>query len=129
MCCHLKQQRWTVSFSIIEYSLERQSSEFLSCLTFVLFKGRQKALRDNRMLGAKRLFSNHYQSLWLSWCGGSAVRNPPANARDVGLSSGLAISPGEGNGNSLQYSCLGNPMERRSLVNYHPWARKELDTT
>ena len=46
MCCHLKQQRWTVSLSIIEYSLERQSSEFLSCLTCVLFKGRQKALRD-----------------------------------------------------------------------------------
>ena len=62
------------------------------------------------MPGAKRLFSNSYQSLWLSWCGGSAVKNPPANAGDVGLSSGLGISPGEGNGNSLQYPCLGNSM-------------------
>ena len=81
------------------------------------------------MPGAKRLFSNSYQSLWLSWCGGSEVKNPPANAGDVGLSSGLGISPGEGNGNSLQYPCLGNSMDRRSLLNYHPWGLKELDTT
>ena len=37
------------------------------------------------------------------------VKNPPANARDVGLMPGLGRSPGEGNGNPLQYSCLGNP--------------------
>ena len=44
--------------------------------------------------------------------GGSAVKNPPANARDVGLISGSGRSPGVGNGNPLQYSCLGNPMDR-----------------
>ena len=47
--------------------------------------------------------------------GGSVVKNPPANAGDAG-DTGLIIelgrSPGEGNGNSLQYSCLGNPMDR-----------------
>ena len=40
------------------------------------------------------------------------VKNPPANAgdiRDVGLISGLGRSPGEGNGNSLTYSCLDTP--------------------
>ena len=40
------------------------------------------------------------------------VRNPPANAgdtRDVGSIPGLRRSPGEGNGNPLQYSFLGNP--------------------
>ena len=38
--------------------------------------------------------------------------------------------PGEGNGNSLQYSCLENPMIRgRSLAGYSPWSRKESDTT
>ena len=37
---------------------------------------------------------------------------PPANAGDVGLFSGSGRSPGEGNGNPLQYSCLGNPMDR-----------------
>ena len=37
------------------------------------------------------------------------VKNPPANAGDVGLIPGLGRSPGEGNGNPLQYSCWGNP--------------------
>ena len=43
------------------------------------------------------------------------VKNPPANAgdaRDVGLIPGLGRSPGGGNGNSLQYSSLTNPMDR-----------------
>jgi len=34
------------------------------------------------------------------------------NAGDLGLIPGLGRSPGEGNGNPLQYSCLGNPMDR-----------------
>ena len=41
----------------------------------------------------------------------------------------LGIGNGEGNGNPLQYSCLENPMEGRSLVGYSPLGRKELDTT
>ena len=40
------------------------------------------------------------------------VKNPPANAADVGSTSGSGRSPGGGNGNLLQYSCLGNPMGR-----------------
>ena len=44
--------------------------------------------------------------------GGSEVKNPPANAGDMGLITGLGRSPGKGNGNPLQYSCLENPMDR-----------------
>ena len=47
--------------------------------------------------------------------GGSAVKNLPANsgdAEDEGLVLELGRSPGEGNGNPHQYSCLGNPMDR-----------------
>ena len=44
--------------------------------------------------------------------GGSVVKNPPANARDLGLIPGWGRSPGEGNGNPLHYSCLGNPVDR-----------------
>ena len=44
--------------------------------------------------------------------GGSAVKNPPANIGDVGSIPRLGRAPGEGNGNSLQYSCLENPMDR-----------------
>ena len=43
------------------------------------------------------------------------VKNLPTNAgdiRDMGLTPGLGRSPGEGNGNPLQYSCLENPMDR-----------------
>ena len=50
------------------------------------------------------------------------------NARDVGSVPKSGRSPGEGNGNPLQYSCLGNPMER-SLVGYSSWGYKELDRT
>ena len=44
--------------------------------------------------------------------GGSVVKNPPANAGDVSLIPGSEKSPGEGNGNLLQYSCLENPLNR-----------------
>ena len=40
------------------------------------------------------------------------VKNPPANAGDVGLILGSGRSSGEGNDNPLQYSCLGNLMHR-----------------
>ena len=40
------------------------------------------------------------------------VKNPHANAGDAGLIPGSGRSPGEGNGNLLQYSCLENPMDR-----------------
>ena len=46
---------------------------------------------------------------------GSVVKNPTANAKDKGdqsLISGLGRSPGGGNSNTLQYSCLENPMDR-----------------
>jgi len=40
------------------------------------------------------------------------------DARDMGSVPGLGRSPREGSGNPLQYSCLGNPMDKRSLVAY-----------
>ena len=40
------------------------------------------------------------------------VKNPPANAGDTGSIPGSGRSPGEGNGNPLQYSCLENSMDR-----------------
>ena len=47
--------------------------------------------------------------------GGAVVESQPVNAgnaRDSGSIPGLGRSPGEGNGNPLQYSCLENPMDR-----------------
>ena len=44
--------------------------------------------------------------------GGVVVKNPPANAGDMDLIPGSGRSPGVGNGNPLQYSCLENSMDR-----------------
>ena len=63
----------------------------------------------------------------LPW--GSVVKNPLASAGDLGSFPGLGRSPGEGNGNPLQYSCLGKPMDRgawRATVHGVP---KESDMT
>ena len=42
------------------------------------------------------------------------VKNLPANAGDVGSIPRLGRSPGERNGNTLQYSCLGSPTDREA---------------
>ena len=60
---------------------------------------------------------------------GSVVKNPPANAGDTGSIPGSGRSPGEGNGNPLQYSCLGNPMDRGAWQATVHGVAKELDTT
>ena len=46
--------------------------------------------------------------------GGSEVKASASNAGDLGLIPGSGRSPGEGNGNPLQYSCLENPMDREA---------------
>ena len=56
-------------------------------------------------------------------------KDSTCNARDTGFIPGLGRPPGEGNGDPLQYSCLGNPMDRRNLAGYGPWACKTSDTT
>ena len=49
---------------------------------------------------------------YMGFPGGSVVKNPPANAGDTGSILESGRSPGEGNGNPLQYSCLENSMDR-----------------
>ena len=64
--------------------------------------------------------------------GGSVVKNPPANtgdARDVDSIPGLGRSPGEGNGNPLQNSCLGNPMDKGAWWATVHGVTKESDMT
>ena len=61
--------------------------------------------------------------------GGSVIKNPPANTGDVGSIPGSGRSPGEGNDNPLQYSCLENPIDRRDWYAIIHWIAKESDKT
>ena len=60
---------------------------------------------------------------------GSVVKNSPASAGDAGWISGVGRSPGEGNGKSLQYPCLGNPMDRGAWQAIVRGVTKESDMT
>ena len=58
---------------------------------------------------------NHFRKPNADFPSGSVAKNPPASAgvaRDTGSIPGLGRSPGVGNGNPLQYSCLKNPTDR-----------------
>ena len=70
-----------------------------------------------------------YNNIYEGFPGGSAGKKSAGNKGDLGLIPGSGRSPGEGNGNPLQYSCLENSMDKRSLAGYSPWGRKELDMT
>ena len=61
--------------------------------------------------------------------GCSVVKNPPTSAGDVTLIPGSERSPGGGNGNPLQYSCLGNPMDGGAWQATVHGVTKESDTT
>ena len=64
-------------------------------------------------------------SLVVGFPGVSVVKNLPANAGDMGSIPGSGKSPEEGNGNPLQYSCQGNPMDRGVWwAIYSPWGHK-----
>ena len=57
------------------------------------------------------------------------IKDLPASAGDTRSIPGSGRSPGGGNGNPLQYSCLENHHGQRSLVGYSPWVCKVLGTT
>ena len=51
----------------------------------------------------------------MGFSGGSDSKEFTCNAGDLGLIPGMGRSPGGGNGNSLQYACLENPMDRGAM--------------
>ena len=75
----------------------------------------------------------HHTHRWSGFPVDPVVKNPPANAggtRDVGSIPGSGGSPGEENGNLLQYSYLGNSMDRGAWqATVHDEVTKESDTT
>ena len=57
---------------------------------------------------------------------GLVSKESACNAGNVGSIPGLGRSPGEGNGNSLQYFCHGKSHGQRSLAGYSPWGHKRV---
>ena len=65
----------------------------------------------------------------LGFPGASVVNNPAVNAGDAGFIPGYGRFPEEKNGNSLHYSCLGNPIDRGGWRATVHGVTKELDMT
>ena len=76
----------------------------------------------------KQLSSSSSRSCW-GFPGGAMVKNPLANAGGLGWIPGSWRSPREGNGNPLQYSCLGNPVDKGAWQATVHGVRTESDTT
>ena len=88
----------------------------------------------NGMVICMHIFIEFYlnKAVYWSFPGGTVVKNPPTNAgdtRDTGWIPGLGRSPSVGNGNALQYYCLGNPMDRGAWQAIIHGVAKESDTT
>ena len=75
------------------------------------------------------IFVLQYTILEMGFPAGSDDKESACNTGDLSSIPELGGSPGEGQGNPLQYSCQKNPHGQRSLVGYSPWCRQELDTT
>ena len=75
--------------------------KFLICISLSFTNRKDENGQNNMPLGREKCFHD-----------GLRVKNLPANAGDAVLIPGFGRSSGEGNVNVLQYSCLGNPMNR-----------------
>ena len=80
-------------------------------------------------IGRKCVSDLETSTVELGFPGGLAGKESACNAGDPGSIPRWGRCPGEGHGNTLQYSCLENPQGQRSLVGYSPWGSKESDTT
>ena len=92
-----------------------------------------RGARQARVHGIARVRHNLVLFFFLScikcFPGGSAVKYPPANAGGRGLIPGSGRFPGEGNGNPLQYSCLGILKDRGAWQATVYGVAKESDMT
>ena len=80
---------------------------------------------QNSKLDINRPFSGSFGEMWdllVDFPVGSDGKESACNAGDPGSIPGWERSPGEGNGNPLQYSCLENPMDREAQqTTVHRW--------
>ena len=104
--------------SVLPMSIQGWFPLRLTGLSLLLSKGlsgvfSSTTVQRHQFLGWHGFKSQLFQLIAITVIpGNSVVKNPPANAGDVGLVPGSGMSPGGGNGNPLQYSCLENPTDR-----------------
>ena len=75
---------------------------------------RNEVTRNRALKYMKQKLIDRRKAIDRLFPGGSVVKNMLSSARDAGSIPGSGRSPGEGNGNPLQYFCMGNPMDRGS---------------
>ena len=88
-----------------------------------------KRVKQNIELQEKGHAIIYITNIYRPYTGGSVVKNLPCQARDAGSILRLGRSLEEGNSNSLEYSCLENPMDKGPWWTAVHWVIKELDMT
>ena len=109
MLCNIRKKE-SLNLSFLEKEMATHSSILAWRITWVEEPGGLQSIGSERA-GHDLVSKSQPQR----FPGGTVIKNPPANAEDTGDPSstlGSGRSPGEGNANPLQYSCLGNPMDR-----------------
>ena len=129
MFCFLQ----TIGYSLLEVAPKDPclvvAGEALDALFDVFADGKEaeRASVQIKLLSTLKEFQPVFKmkvcNILFGFPAGSVAKSPPANAGDVGR------SPGEGNGSPLQYSCLGNPMDRGARRASVRGVTKESDTT
>ena len=100
------------------------------CFTWLLFFFKVSLnVFFNRKKHCILLLTCVYQNFWCGFPGGSEVKASACNAGDMGSIHRSGRSPGEGNSNPLQYSCLENPMDGGAWWATVHGAAKSRDTT
>ena len=86
-------------------------------------------MRCHCLLQYTHMHTHAHTHISKSFPGGSDSKESTCNSGDLGFIPALRRSPGGEHGNPLQYSCLENPHEQKSLADYSLWHCKELDMT
>ena len=145
---------WTSGWSLEKWA-EELARFWCNCIAVQRFRSFWASEKYSQLNGNQHLFMSLYARpllnfffwliVWENWNleekgtvrswdplasfpGGSVVKNLPPNAGDAGSIPGLGRSPGEENGNPLQYSCLGNLMGREAWQATVCGVVKESDT-